>query len=155
MLLLRAMLDMNSLLRFFDRNYIVKFFLLLLFYSLFLLADGFILLYLAPLLGIYATLAIAASTGLIGLVVTVNMIHGKISIMRAKIKEGIYPQQEFDSIAGLILSGILLIVPGFFTNALGIILFLPFIRNFMGHRITKALDSRLKQAYEYMKIEEY
>jgi UPF0716 protein FxsA len=149
------MFDMNTLLRLLDRGFIVKFFLLLLLFSLVLLADGYLLLFLAPFVGTYAILALTASACLLGMIMIVNAVHRKVYRLRLKVKEGTYPADEFVAIAGLLTAGILLVIPGLFTSLIGLVLTVPVFRQVLGRRLTRNLEPRLKQVYEYMKIEEY
>jgi UPF0716 family protein affecting phage T7 exclusion len=54
----------------------------------------------------------------------------------------------------VLLGAVFLITPGFITDFLGFLLFIPFFRNKIGNLITRRMESRLKDIYEYLKLYE-
>ncbi len=148
------MLNIKTLIRFFDTGFVLKLLFLCLFYSLIPLIETFFLLYLSVIWGKYLTLALAASTGLVGLFFIFCEIRGILSKIKEKIKEGCYPEKDFISLAGTFAAGILLLSPGFITDFIGLLLFLPFFRSRVGMIIIKRMDGQLKDIYEYLRLYE-
>lgn len=146
------MIEMRTLIRFADRGFVLKIFLLLLFFSLFPIGEVLLFFHAGAEFGNYFILACAAATGLLGLFIATSQAWRTIRKLRFKIQTGVYPEKEFQHLAGILLASFLLLIPGFITDALGLLFYLPFIRNLVGRGITKPMDHRLKQAYEYLKM---
>ena len=96
----------------------------------------------------------AAFTGVVGVLIIVLQIQITLKRIKIKIKKGKYPGKEFISIAGVLVGAIFLLTPGFITDFLGFLLFIPLFRNKIGTFITKKMESRLKDIYEYLKLYE-
>jgi UPF0716 protein FxsA len=120
--------------------------------SLIVLAEIFFIEFVGELWGIYFTLAVAALTGLAGLFFSYREISTRITIIRDGVSEGVYPEKEFIQLAGAIVVGLLLLMPGFVTDFIGAIGFFPVIRGLYGKIITARMGNRLNELYEYLKL---
>jgi len=138
----------------FKKEFILKLLLLALLYSIIPLSETLLILHLGGIFGNYLVLAVAATTGLIGLLVAYGEVEVIIKLIKTKLKEGIYPGKEFISLAGVLTGGLLLLTPGFITDSLGFLLFFPFFRNLVGRIITSRMENSLKDIYEYLKLYE-
>ncbi|RKX79558.1 MAG: hypothetical protein DRP87_02650 [Spirochaetes bacterium] len=147
-----AMLNFNTLIKFFDRGFILKLLLIVLLYSTLPLAEIFILLYLGEIIGDYLTLALAALTGLVGVFIAFGEAKNVLTVLKGKIKEGYYPGKEFISLAGIFTGALFLLTPGFITDISGFLLFFPFFRNLVGRIFTHKMEKRLRELYEYLKL---
>lgn len=141
----------KGLLRLFESGFVARVFLLLLFLSILGIVDGYVLLTLGEHFGKYFVLAATATTGLIALFFLLNSVSLVITRLRRNVAQGTYPKREYAHVAGLLGSGILLLLPGFFTDGLGLLLYLPPVRVLVGLGITSRYRSFLKEAYEYLK----
>lgn len=146
------MLDIRVVLRFLDRDFMVRLLFLMLLYSIVPLGEIFLFLYLGELVGNYLVLAVAALVGLVGVLVAVRQVQGILLRLKVKIKQGIYPGKEFIDLAGILIGAIFLLTPGFLTDLAGFLLFIPLFRDALGRAITKRLDRNLKEIYEYLKL---
>jgi len=146
---------MSHLLHFFQRDSILKLFFLQLLVAILILGDGYVLVVLAREHGVFLMLAIAGATGIPALVVILNSINAILGRMRRKVREGEYPAWEYTSLFGVLLSGFLWLIPGFFTDFLGLLVFICPIRNACGWLLTQRLQPQLKQIYEYIKLDEF
>jgi len=142
------------LLRFLDRDFLPKVLLLFLLYSLLPLSEVVLILYLGGVAGRYLTLACAASTGLFGVLMAVSQFRSILNRLKEKVRQGSYPGREFMNLAGIFIGGILLLTPGFITDFLGLLLFLPVFRTLIGGMITRRMERQLKDVYEYLKLYE-
>ena len=147
------MLRTTNLLMFVRREFLTKFFFLLLFASLLMLIDAFALVLITTIENMFLVFAILAGTGLGGVIFVLNSADGCLSDIRRQVREGIFPEQRFQELAGLVIAGIFLVVPGLFTDVLGIIAYLPVIRPLIGSIITTRAESELREIYEYLKME--
>ena len=148
------MTGIRVLLRLFERDFLTKVLFLFLLYSLLPLGEIFLLLFIGDILGRYFTLTVAASTGLVGVMVALSQLRTVMDSLRRKIRDGVYPGEEFMAMAGILVGGVLLLTPGFITDSLGFLLFLPFLRRFVGRIVTRRMESQLKEVYEYLKLYE-
>ncbi len=142
-------------LRFLDRTFITKLLILALLYSLLPLAEIFLLIYLGDRIGNYFTLALAAFTGLIGMLFALRGFQRNLQLLKVKIKKGVFPTEEFITLTGIFAAGILLLTPGFITDLFGFMLFVPVIRSALGRLIIRLTRADFKELYEYMKLYDY
>lgn len=154
MLILAIMSNIKLLFKFFEQGFIAKLLLLALLYSLLPLFETFLLFYLGSMLGNYFTLGMAASTGLLGILIALGGTRKNLAILKRKIKEGEYPGHEFVHLVGILIGGVLLLTPGFITDFLGLLLFIPIIQNTLGRLFIKAVKIDLKELYEYLRLYE-
>jgi UPF0716 protein FxsA len=154
MLLSLAMLHGNIFLKVIKQNLLVKVLFLSLLYSVIPLSEIILLFILGTYVGNEIILLCAAFTGVLGVLIIVLQIQITLKRIKAKIKKGAYPGKEFISIAGILVGAIFLLTPGFITDFLGFLLFIPFFRNKIGAFITKKMEARLKDIYEYLKLYE-
>lgn len=142
----------KGLLRLFESGFVSRLFLLLLLLSIPGIADGYVLLSLGEHYAKYAVLAAVAITGFLAVLFVLNSAAGTIATIRRRIADGEYPGREYAQLAGLLLAGVLLLIPGFFTDAVGLLCYLPPLRRLVGMAITARHASFLREAYEYLKI---
>ncbi|MBN1412498.1 MAG: FxsA family protein [Spirochaetales bacterium] len=133
---------------------LAKILLLFLLYTLIPLIEIFLLMYLGDFFGVYFMLGLAAATGFFGVLIALFELNKTISVLKRKIKDGIYPDKEFINLAGVLIGGLLLISPGLITDSLGFLMFIPPIRMAIGKIITKRMDKTFKEIYEYLKLYE-
>ena len=146
------MLSMKALIRFLDRGFLLRSLLLLMLYSLVPFGESFLLLMLNAYLGIYLLLAMVASSTLLGFFLIVRPITAILAEIDKSVEAGYFPDEPFAMLAGTLVSAVLLLTPGFVTDTIGLLIFLPFLRRWVGRLITKRMDSRLKGLYEYIKL---
>ena len=139
---------------FIRREFLAKFFFLLLFASLLMLIDAFALVLLTTVENMYLVFAIVAGTGFAGVVFVLNSADGCLEDIRHSVREGRFPGHRFNELAGLVISGVLLVVPGFFTDALGVLCYIPLVRPLVGSVVTVRSESQLHEIYEYLKMQD-
>jgi UPF0716 protein FxsA len=144
--------DVRFFIRFFDRDFIVRVLFFVLLYSLLPLAEIVLILFVGDLIGKYLTLAVTASTGLLGVLIAARQLRGLLAAARLRIHSGEYPGPEFVEIAGILVGSILLMTPGFITDTLGLVMFVPAVRRAVGAMITRRLQRRLTEVYEYLRL---
>lgn len=85
----------------------------------------------ASVLGVFLSLLLIIFTSLLGL----SLIRGKsintLNQLRVKLAAGESPAGELVSSVSLLFAGILLIIPGFFTDFLALLLLLPPVQRFL------------------------
>lgn len=121
--------------------------------SLLLLADGYVLIVVSRSVGLYLLLAIEASTGLAGVVIILNSYRHVLAQTRRTVGAGRYPVGEFRSLVCLLIGAVLIIIPGFVTDGLGIAVQVPPLRWLVGRVVERVARPRLEELYEYMKTE--
>ena len=144
--------DVRLFIRFFDRDFMVKALFLVLLYSLLPLAEIVLILSVGDVIGKYLTLALTASTGLLGVLIAARQLRGLLDRARARIRSGEYPGAEFVEIAGILVGSVLLMTPGFITDTLGLVMFIPAVRRRVGQAITGRLQRRLTEVYEVLRL---
>jgi UPF0716 protein FxsA len=150
-----AMQPAKALLRLLDRTFVTKLLILALLYSLVPLAEIFLLIYLGNVIGYYFTLALAAFAGLIGMLLALRQLQKNLQALKNETRQGVLPTQEFVNLAAILAASILLLTPGFITDTMGFLLFVPAIRNRLGSFILRKSRTNLKEIYEYLKLEDY
>lgn len=79
----------------------------------------------AHVLGVLLTLLLVIFTSFIGMSLVRNQGFKNLLQMQQKMAAGESPAAEMTKSVSLIISGLLLILPGFFTDLLGLLLLLP------------------------------
>jgi UPF0716 protein FxsA len=138
--------------RFLDADFVVRLLLTLLLVSLLPLAEIVVILFVGDLIGRYLTLAIVASIGLLGALAAARRLRGLLEAARARIRAGDYPAAELADVAGVLVAGLLLVAPGLITDAMGLLVFVPAVRRAVGRLITRRMQRRLTEVYEYLRL---
>lgn len=145
-------MDTRTRLQFFEPSFVLKIVFILLGFSLIILGEIFFISFLSRYWGVYFTLAIVALCSFIGLFVGYREIVSRISLIKRDVAAGYYIERNFIQLAGAFLSTFIIIIPGFFTDFLGLLGFFPFIRSLYGKIIFLIFPDSKKQVYESMKL---
>lgn len=81
-------------------------------------------------IGVLATIGLIIGTTVLGAILLRVQGLGAMTRMRAALETGASPGRDMVHAAMIMLAGILLILPGFITDAFGILLFIPQVREF-------------------------
>ena len=138
--------------RFLDRGFIIRALLVTMLYSLVLLGEYFLLLYLRDYFETFLIIAAVTSTSLLGLLTSLGPVRRALDAVHESINAGYYPQEPFAMLAGTMFSSLLLVTPGFATDLVGALLLIPVLRRLVGRALTRGLQTRLKELYEYLKL---
>ncbi len=79
----------------------------------------------AHVLGVLLTLILVIFTSVVGMSLVRNQGFKNLMLMQQRMSVGESPAAEMIKSVSLIISGLLLILPGFFTDFLGLLLLLP------------------------------
>ncbi len=146
------MTPIRLLLAFFDRDYLFKVILVLLAWSLVPLGEIILFIYLGTLIGNSLVLILAALVGAVGALVGVVQIRRAAVSLRAALARGSHPGRDAVDMAGLLASALLLITPGFVTDAAGFLLLVPSLRGWIGKRIAESLRTRARDIYDRLRL---
>lgn len=80
-------------------------------------------------IGVLPTLALVIGTGIAGSILLRVQGFGMMARIRKEMDAGRDPSRELAHGAMIVLAGILLLIPGFFSDVLGILLFIPPVRD--------------------------
>ena len=105
-------------------------------------AEIAVLIQVGGVIGVGWTLALILSTALLGSVLVRRQGLGLIAKARAEIDRGRPPVREAFSGLCLLVGGLMLLTPGFITDALGFILLLPPVQNLLRRRLTRNIEVR-------------
>ena len=86
-------------------------------------------------IGLWPTLAIVVLTAFIGTYLLRRQGLGVLREIEIRVNQGDIPVQALFDGACLLLAGALLLTPGFITDTLGLLLFLPPVRRYAGRLI--------------------
>ncbi|AIJ85162.1 FxsA family protein [Brucella melitensis] len=103
-------------------------------------------------IGVFATLGLIILSAMLGFFLLRVQGIGLLQRIRTETAAGRVPDREMVHGAMLVLAAILLIVPGFVTSAVGILLFIPFVRDivwekFVRGRMVVATSTHYSQSY--------
>jgi len=101
---------------------------------------------------VFATLGLVILSAMLGFFLLRVQGIGLLQRIRTETAAGRVPDREMVHGAMLVLAAILLIVPGFVSSTIGILLFIPFIRDFMWEkfmrgRMVVATSTRYSDGY--------
>ncbi len=121
--------------------------------SLLLLADGYVLILASRRVGVYLLLALTASTGLAAIAVVMISYRAQLRSMRSSVATGVYPAKEFRRLIPLLAAAVLLVVPGFVTDALGVLLLTRPVGWLLGATLERLRRSHFHELYEYLRLQ--
>ena len=93
-------------------------------------------------IGILNTVAIIFVTALVGIYLVRRQGISLLFNAQKNLSQGIMPAEEIKGGIFLLISGLLLITPGFFTDFIGFTMFLKPVQNFVGLKAIQYFKSR-------------
>ena len=96
-------------------------------------------------IGILNTIAIIFLTALIGIYFVRRQGISLLFNAQRSMAQGIMPTEEIKGGIFLLISGLLLITPGFFTDCVGFLMFLRPVQNFISQKARNYFHSRTRQ----------
>ena len=95
-------------------------------------------------IGILNTIAIILITALVGIFLVRRQGIKLLFDAQKNLSQGITPTEEIKGAIFLLVSGLLLITPGFFTDCIGFAVFLKPIQNLIANRAKNYFQSRVR-----------
>ena len=135
------------------RSQLIRFFSLLTGLSILVLGDGLVLVRLARVSGAYLALALQGAVTVVAAVVVGSTVNGLIRKIRFDAKEGTFEPRRYARLAGAIIAGVLMVVPGFITDVAGLVLYLPPGRHFFAALFVRRNVAGLQRVHEYLTME--
>ena len=96
-------------------------------------------------IGILNTIAIILLTALVGIFLVRKRGLSLLFNARQNMSEGVMPTNEIKGGIFLLISGLLLITPGFFTDCIGFAVFLKPVQDFIANRANNYFASRTRR----------
>ena len=96
-------------------------------------------------IGIFNTIAIILLTAIIGIYFVRRQGISLLFNAQRNMSQGIMPKEEIKGGIFLLISGLLLITPGFFTDCIGFLMFLKPVQNFLSQKARNYFHSRTRQ----------
>ena len=93
-------------------------------------------------IGILNTITIILITAIAGIYLVRKQGINLLFNAQRNISQGIMPAQEIKGGIFLLISGLLLITPGFFSDCIGFLMFLKPVQNFVGLKAKQYFESR-------------
>ena len=88
-------------------------------------------------IGLFPTLSLVVLSAVAGIVLMRVQGFGVLARLRQSGQEGRAPGKELLDAAMILIAGILLLIPGFLTDIVGLALFLPPVRSFLWNRLMR------------------
>ena len=95
-------------------------------------------------IGILNTIAIILITALVGIFLVRKKGINLLFNAQKNMAQGIMPTEEIKGGIFLLISGLLLITPGFFTDCIGFAMFLKPVQNFIAQQAKNYFKSRMR-----------
>ena len=95
-------------------------------------------------IGILNTVAIILITALVGIFLVRRQGMSLLFNAQKNMSQGIMPTEEIKGGIFLLISGLLLITPGFFTDCIGFSMFLKPVQNFVARKAKNYFNSRIR-----------
>jgi UPF0716 protein FxsA len=146
------MISERPLLRLFDYAALKRYFLIILGLSLLPIAETALYYWAYAIWSAERVLALTAATGFLGFFYLTLRVRRLIRQIGSRIEEGIFPEQQVVRLLGVLFGGVLLLLPGFISDALGLLILLTFLKRVAGRVLLRIFGVRIKGAYEYLKL---
>ena len=95
-------------------------------------------------IGVLNTISIILVTALVGIFFVRRQGMSLLFNAQKNMMQGIVPTEEIKGGIFLLISGLLLITPGFFTDCIGFLMFLKPVQNFVSTRAKNYFKSRIR-----------
>ena len=95
-------------------------------------------------IGVLNTIAIILITALVGIFLVRRQGIKLLFDAQRNLSQGIMPTEEIKGAIFLLVSGLLLITPGFFTDCVGFAVFLKPVQNLIANRAKNYFQSRVR-----------
>ncbi|MCH2542476.1 MAG: FxsA family protein [Alphaproteobacteria bacterium] len=96
-------------------------------------------------IGILNTIAIILLTAIVGIFFVRRQGLSLLFNAQRNMSQGIMPTEEIKGGIFLLISGLLLITPGFFTDCIGFAMFLKPVQNFISKQASNYFRSRIRK----------
>ena len=96
-------------------------------------------------IGILNTIAIILLTAIVGIYFVRRQGLSLLTNAMRNMSDGILPAEEIKGGIFLLISGLLLITPGFFTDCVGFLMFFKPVQNFISQKARNYFHSRTRQ----------
>lgn len=96
-------------------------------------------------IGVINTIAIILLTALIGIYLVRKQGLSLLFNAQRNMSQGIFPTEELKGGIFLLVSGLLLITPGFFTDCVGFAMFVKPVQNFVSMQAGNYFKSRIRK----------
>ena len=96
-------------------------------------------------IGILNTIAIILLTAIIGIFFVKRQGLSLLFNAQRNMSQGVFPTQEIKGGIFLLISGLLLITPGFFTDCVGFAMFLKPVQDFVSQKANNYFRSRIRK----------
>ena len=96
-------------------------------------------------IGVLNTIAIILLTALLGIYFVRRQGLSLLFNAQRNMSQGIFPTEEIKGGIFLLISGLLLITPGFFTDCFGFAIFLKPVQNFISRKASNYFHSRIRK----------
>ncbi len=133
-----------------DVGFITQFFYIFLCLSIPMLADNYLVFVLGRIFGIYIVLAVEASCSLAALIIIRNSIVTISEILFSKLSGGKKIDRELSLLLTHILAAMLLILPGFVSDALGLLFLIPGPNHLIHLWFTRVYQHEFFKTSEYL-----
>ena len=94
-------------------------------------------------IGVLNTISIILVTAIVGIFLVRRQGLSLLFNAQKNMRDGIFPSQEIKGAIFLLISGLLLITPGFFTDVIGFLCFLSPVQNFISKYAYNYFNSRI------------
>lgn len=98
------------------------------------------------MIGVLPTVLLVFVTAFVGVTLARRQGFDTLQRLRLELERDRVPGEEIGNAVTIVIAGILLLVPGFFTDALGLVLFVPGVRRALWRRVKRTLGPTLVQA---------
>lgn len=140
--------------RLFNRQFLVRTIFGSLLASILVLLDTLLSIRIAEALGVYLTLAILASTGLIGAFVILVALFRMIQRLRSGIGSPRSRRHEITGGLGLLFAGVFVLLPGLASDALFCLFWLTPLGSVLGSLVLSGVGIGVDRAYEIARLDD-
>ncbi len=118
-----------------------------------MLVDGWILVRVARQIGVYLALAIEATTAIAALVIVGSSINRHLARIHKNALNGRFDPHAYARFFTIVIAGVMLVVPGFASDLIGLVMYLPPTRRLFVAIAARILGARLPVLDEHLKLQ--
>lgn len=121
-------------------------------YGFVALIDGWLLVLVSRRMGVFFALGLEGMVGIAALILVANAVRGSLRAIRESSRPHVCNYSAFSGLIVYVAAGLLLLLPGFASDAVGLAALVPPVRWLLGRLIQRNLRDEIELAHEYVRL---
>jgi len=142
------------MIRFLHRESLLQIFMWLMGLGILILLDSLATIWLASIIGAYVAVALVGIMTWVSLTLVFLSMARHIRIARSLAARAAFPKMEYIHLSSLVISALLIILPGLITDIMAWVLYIPPVRLAIGSLVYRRFSPEFEELNQHLSTEE-